>query len=74
MMDIQIPSMPQKDGKTSTAAHSNTSVRRKEIRAEVSPSPRAVKKDEPKIEKPEHKNEQEKKRNPRTVSSISPGS
>ena len=41
------PSMPQTSGNVSTAATSNTTVRRNEIAAEVTPSLSAVKNDEP---------------------------
>ena len=56
-MDSQIPSSFQMSGKRSTAAIWNTSVRKNEMIAEVSPSPSAVKNDEPKIENPESRNE-----------------
>lgn len=42
-MDIQMPSMSQMVGKSSTAATWNTSVRKNEMAAEVSPSLSAVK-------------------------------
>lgn len=48
-MDIQMPSMSQMVGKSSTAATWNTSVRKNEMAAEVSPSLSAVKKLEPYI-------------------------
>ena len=56
-IDSQIPSSSQMSGKMSTAAIWNTSVRKNEMSAEVSPSPSAVKNDEPKIENPESRNE-----------------
>ena len=56
-IDSQIPSSFQMSGKRSTAAIWNTSVRKNEMSAEVSPSPSAVKNDEPKIEKPDSRNE-----------------
>ena len=56
-LDSQIPSSSQMSGKMSTAAIWNTSVRKNEMSAEVSPSPSAVKNDEPKIENPESRNE-----------------
>ena len=46
-MDIQMPSSLHNSGNSSTAPTWNTSVRRKAMMAEVSPSFRAVKKDEP---------------------------
>ena len=62
-VESQTPSRPQTRGRSSTARHSNTSVRRKEIRAEVNPSFRAVKKEEPKIASPENRKEKEKRMN-----------
>ena len=59
-IESQIPSSFQMSGKISTAAIWNTSVRRKEMSADVRPSPSAVKNDEPKIENPESRNENEK--------------
>lgn len=59
-IDAQIPSTSQKIGNISTARISKTSVRTKEIMAEVIPSFNAVKNDEPKIAKPEKRNENEK--------------
>ena len=46
-MESQMPSSFHRSGKVSTAPTWNTSVRRKAMMAEVSPSFRAVKKDEP---------------------------
>ena len=66
-IENQMPSSPQSCGKISSAATWNTSVRKKEISAEVRPSPSAVKKDEPKMEKPESRNENEKIANACTV-------
>ena len=57
-----------------TAAHWNTSVRRKEIRAEVSPSFSAVKKEEPKMAKPENRKATEKMAKAWAVMSSSSGS
>ena len=45
--DIQMPSIPQSKGKTITNRIWKTSVRKKEIKAETTPLPSAVKKDEP---------------------------
>lgn len=50
----QIPSTPQKRGKIKTDEIWNTKVLRKEISAEVSPSFKAVKKEEPKMANPEN--------------------
>ena len=58
----------------STAAHWKTSVRRKEIRAEVSPSLRAVKKEEQKMENPENRKETEKMAKARAVMDRRPAS
>lgn len=46
-IEIHIPSIPRKAGSINTAAIWNTKVRKNEIRAEISPLLRAVKKDEP---------------------------
>ena len=73
-IDSQIPLSSQMRGKRSTAAIWNTSVRKNEISAEVSPSPSAVKNDEPKIENPESRNENEKIENACAVISKSPSS
>ena len=73
-VEAQMPSSSQTMGRSVTARHWNTSVRRKEIRAEVSPSFRAVKKDEPKIAIPENKKEKEKMAKARTVMASSSGS
>lgn len=51
-MEYQMPSMSKMLGRIKMAATWNTSVRRKEIRAEVRPSPRAVKKPEEKRHSP----------------------
>ena len=59
-MENQMPSIPQISGKINTAADCNTSVLRKEIKAEMGPLLRAVKKDEPKIPIPQNKNDAEK--------------
>ena len=58
-MENQMPSIPQISGKINTAADCNTSVLRKEIKAEMGPLLRAVKKDEPKMAKPVNRNENE---------------
>ena len=58
-IDIQIPSIPHRSGKIKTAATWKTRVRKNEIRAEISPFPRAVKKDEPKMAIPANRNEKE---------------
>lgn len=46
-MDIQTPSIFQRRGRSRTAATWKTMVRRKEIMADVRPSPNAVKNPEP---------------------------
>ena len=69
-----MPSSPQIRGSTVTARHWNTSVRRKEIMAEVIPSLRAVKKEEPKMASPENKKVKEKMAKARTVMPSSSGS
>lgn len=56
----QIPSSPQIKGRVRTAAHWNTMVRKRAISAEVSPSPSAVNREEPKMAKPDTKKEKEK--------------
>lgn len=56
-MAAQMPSMPQKIGKISTAATWNTTVLRKEIVADTIPLLRAVKNEEPKILNPQSKKE-----------------
>ena len=58
-MADQIPSIPQKIGRISTAATWNTTVLRKEIAADTIPLLRAVMKEEPKILKPQSRNETE---------------
>ena len=58
-IDHQIPFNPQIMGKIMTAATWITSVRRKAMAADVSPSLRAVKNEEPKIANPENRNETE---------------
>ena len=70
-MEIHTPVMPQIIGRISTAATSNTSVRKNEISAEVSPSFSAVKKPEPNTAKPMNKKDSAKMRKPDTVSCIS---
>ena len=57
IMALQIPFKPKSIGRIMTDALSKTRVRRNAITAEVNPSPSAVKKAEPKIEKPQNKNE-----------------
>ena len=54
-----MPSSPQISGKISTAADCNTNVLKKEIKAEIGPLLRAVKKDDPKIAKPVKRKENE---------------
>ena len=67
-MENQMPSSCQKSGKISTDRHWNTNVLRNEIKAETRPSPSAVKKEEPKMAKPENKKEKEnRKRKPEKV-------
>lgn len=56
-IEYHIPAVPMNNGIMSTAELSKTSVRIKDITAEVRPSLSAVKKAEPKIEKPASKNE-----------------
>ena len=58
-IEYQIPSICKNTGRISTAAIWNTSVRRNEIAAEISPLLSAVKNDEPKIENPAKRNENE---------------
>lgn len=62
-MEYHIPSMSNISGSISTAAIWNTSVLRNEIAAEIKPLFSAVKNDEPNIEKPANKNENEKMKN-----------
>ena len=69
-----MPSSCQISGSSSTAATWNTSVRKNDISAEVSPSFSAVKNEEPKIEKPENRNENEKIANACFVTANSPKS
>ena len=57
--ESHMPFTPNIKGSSMTAADWKTSVRKKEIRAEVKPSPKAVKKDEPNMAKPEKRNENE---------------
>ena len=73
-IDSQMPSSSQISGKMSTAATWNTSVRKNEMSAEVIPSPSAVKNDEPKIEKPDSRKENEKIENACAVISRSAAS
>ena len=54
-VENHMPSRLQIRGKAKTAEHWKMKVRKKEISAEVTPSPRAVKKEEPKIAKPENR-------------------
>ena len=70
----QIPSTPQKRGKTKTDEIWNTKVLRKEISAEVSPSFKDVKKEEPKMANPENKKEKEKTEKAWAVRARSPAS
>ena len=69
MIESQIPSIPQISGRTSTAITWNYIARRKEIRADVSPSFRAVKKADPYIEIPEKRKENEYMENALAVNS-----
>lgn len=73
-VENHMPSNPQKIGKVRTAAHWKTKVRKKEISADMSPLPRAVKKEEPKIAVPENKKEKENMAKARTVMANSPSS
>ena len=59
MMDTQTPSRSQKIGRIKTQAVWNTRVRRKEMTAEINPLFRAVKKDEPKMLKPQNRKDTE---------------
>ena len=59
-MESQIPSISHIIGNRITAAIWKTSVRIKDITADVSPSFNAVKKEEPNTEKPESRKENEK--------------
>ena len=59
-MEDQMPFTFQKRGRIRTAAIWNTSVLKKDIDAEISPSFNAVKKDELKMANPEKRNEKEK--------------
>lgn len=52
MMEYQIPSTPKINGSKKTAESWNTKVRQKEIKAEISPLLKAVKKQEPNIDTP----------------------
>ena len=56
VMAYQMPSTSKISGRMSTEAVWNTSVRRKEIAAEINPFSSAVKNDEAKILKPANKN------------------
>ena len=58
-MESQIPVSCQISGMIKTNATWNTSVRKNEISADVSPSFSAVKKEEPKIGIPQSRNENE---------------
>ena len=57
IMDIHIPSSSRIRGRSITAAVWKTSVLKKEMSAEVSPSLRAVKNPESKMAKPANRNE-----------------
>lgn len=56
-IETQMPSIPKISGNNIIAAAWNTNVLKKEIKAEISPLLRAVKKDEPKIAIPAKINE-----------------
>ena len=58
-MEIHIPSSLNNSGRHSTAITWKTSVLRKAINAETNPSFKAVKNDDPKMENPENKKQQE---------------
>ena len=73
IIDIQMPSSSHIRGRIITAPVWKTSVLINEIIAEVSPSLRAVKNDEPNIANPANKNEKEYIRKPRSVISKSTG-
>ena len=68
VMAYQMPSTSKISGRMSTEAVWNTSVRRKEIAAEINPFPSAVKNDEAKILKPANKTANENSRNAWQVS------
>ena len=59
LMDAHIPDAPMIKGKTMIAPTSNTSVRKKEIAADMVPLLSEVKNEDPKIEKPMSKNAKE---------------
>ena len=59
-IESHTPSSSQNIGKIMTAATWKTSVLKNEMSADVRPSLKAVKKDEPNIENPENRNENEK--------------
>ena len=70
----QTPLTPKNNGNSSSIQVWNTSVRRKEITAEITPFPNAVKNADPKILNPESKKDNAYLRNPPPVSSHSSGS
>ena len=63
VMAYQMPSTPRSRGRRMTEDVWNTSVRKNEIAAEISPLPSAVKNDEAKMLKPANKNAKENSRN-----------
>ena len=53
-IESQMPRRPRNSGSSSTASTWNTSVRKKAISADTRPSLSAVKKEQPKMAKPEN--------------------
>ena len=72
VMAYQMPSTPRSRGRRMTEDVWNTSVRKNEIAAEISPLSSAVKNDEAKMLKPANKNAKENSRNAWHVSVIQP--
>ena len=66
-MEYHTPSSSKNIGSISTPSIWNTSVRKNEIAADARPLLSAVKKEEPKIQNPDIKNEKEKMRRPYSV-------
>ena len=74
VMAYQMPSTPRSRGRRMTEDVWNTSVRKNEMAAEISPLPSAVKNDEAKMLNPANKNAKENSRNAWHVSVNSPSS
>ena len=74
VMAHQVPSTPSSRGRMGTEAVWNTSVRRKEMAAEIAPLFSAVKKPEVKMLKPASRNDQENRRKAWVVRSKSTAS